>query len=964
MNGQLSVGEEDTGQMTISNGTVLVGDLDIGFDVGSSGTLTVDGGSLIITNQSQTGFLTVGDQGQGAFVLNNGVVTADFLIVTNGASSVFNQNGGVLNTINTTVMNGSEFVIGDGIHAATFDMLGGINSFANNLLISTNALLTGCGTINGAVVNLGTITNNCSTLTFNGVITNNGTIVVDSGATAVFASPVVNNGLIDATAGTALFLSNVVNNGTLATNRPPIASFSGVPTNGVTPLLVTFTDTSTGTITNRSWTFGDGGTTNTLNTIVAHTYNVAGTDTVTLITTGPLGVNTNTRVNYIVVTNGPPHLIISPGNRDFGLLAVGQSSTQTFSVVNAGSQTLAGTAIVSGASFAFVGGSPFTVNSGQTGLVSISFNPGAAGAFTGSIVFASNGGVSTNAVTGSAAVAPTAGFTAIPTNGAATLLVNFTDASSGTVTGRVWTFGDGATSTLTGPSHSYTTAGTFSVSLTVFGPIGSNMLLQVNYITVTNVLSAPVAGFTASPTNGAVPLLVNFTDASSGTITGRVWSFGDGVTSTLASPSHSYTTAGIFSVSLTVFGPGGSNMLLRANDITITNVLIAPVAAFTASPTNGAAPLLVNFTDASTGAITNHSWVFGDGGTSTASSPSHSYSIAGTYSVTLAVSGPGGSNVLNRSNLITVTNGLTTPPTVRILRPANGMLYPTLTNLTITVVASVTVNDGGSINKIEFFSDNTKLGEATSSPGTNFLVSPAPGIHVISARASDTLGLTNISSGTTITVGAKNSPLGDWEVTISGADKGAQFLTFEDDFSANGYGIRLKTFGLDDVSGHWGFSTNNPKGQVTGPFVEQTGSTTNWTGTLLGPARAPKTVTGAVKTTALGTFHWRGIPATTFPDLSGTWTGLVTVVRTIPVAVSYAITNNANDSGIFDIATTADPGTVVGQLLVTSRNKVYGYITFDSKPINFSGTFSVARTSLTLRGTDPSAEKFTIKLFQ
>jgi len=386
----------------------------------------------------------------------------------------------------------------------------------------------------------------------------------------------------------------------------------------------------------------------------------------------------------------------------------------------------------------------------------------------------------------------------------------------------------------------------------------------------------------------------------------------------------------------------------------------APVAAFSASPTNGAAPLLVSFTDASSGTITNHFWSFGDGNTSTATSPSHSYSTAGVYTVALIVSGPGGSSATNRVNLITVTNAMRTPPTVSIVRPANGMLYPTsTTNLIIAVVASATANDGGSISKIEFFADGTKLGETAFNPATNFLVHPTLGVHTLTAVATDTLLATNLSNPSTITVGARNSPLGDWEVTIGGADKGAQFLTFEDDFSASGFGIRLETFGLDDVLGHWGFDA---KGQVTGPFVEQTGGTTNWTGTLLGTAASLKSVNGAVPT-ALGTFRWKGVPATTFPDLSGTWTGLVTIVKSA-ATVNYVISSNANDSAVFDIATSGDSGTVVGQLLVTSRNKVYAYVTFDGKQVRLSGAFSAVRHSLTLRGTDATAEKIAVKLFK
>jgi PKD repeat protein len=806
-------------------------------------------------------------------------------------------DGGMTNTLNTTMVytyNGTGVFT---VALSDFGPVGGIQTSTRlNYIVVTN--LPSQLAVSPAILNFGAfLVGQSSTQSFS--VVNAGMSLLSGTATAGGSPFSIANGTPYNLSGSRTgavnvafnpvavgsFTSSVVfaSNGGNSTNtvigsgaNMPSASFSGTPTTGLVSLAVNFTDSSTGTITNRAWTFGDGGTTNTLNTTVAYTYNSAGTDTVTLVVTGPLGVSTNTRVNYIVVTNGPPHLVVTPGNRNFGLLAVGQSSTQTFSLANAGVQTLTGTAAVSGTPFALVSGSPYTVNSAQTGLVSVSFSPVAAGAFTSSVVFASNGGVSTNALTGTAAVAPIAGFTGTPTNGAATLLVNFTDASSGTVTSRVWAFGDGSTSALASPSHPYTNAGTFSVSLTAFGPLGSNTLTQSNYITVTNLIGAPIASFVANPTNGTATLLVNFTDASSGTVTSRVWAFGDGGASTLASPSHPYTNAGSFSVSLTVSGPGGSSMT-------------------------------------------------------------------------------------NLTNLITVTNLVNTSPTVTIVRPANGMLYPPVTNLTIIIVASATANDGAAISEIEFFADSNKLGEAMSNPGTNFFFNPTLGSHLITARAIDMLGATNNSTAVTITVGAKNSPIGDWEVTISGADKGAQFLTFEDDFSASGYAIRLKTFGLDEVSGQWRF---NSKGQVTGPFVEQTDSTTNWTGTFLGPVKSLKNLSGVVPTTAFGNFHWRGIPTTTFPDLSGTWTGLVTVVRTTPVAVSYVFSPNANDSAVFDIGTSANPRTIVGQLLVTSRNRVYGYVTFNGKTVTMSGLFNVRRLTMNLTGTDNTGERVSFRVVQ
>jgi hypothetical protein len=88
-----------------------------------------------------------------------------------------------------------------------------------------------------------------------------------------------------------------------------------------------------------------------------------------------------------------------------------------------------------------------------------------------------------------------------------------------------------------------------------------------------------------------------------------------------------------------------------------------PVAGFWASPTTGTAPLTVQFTDASTNAPTAWSWNFGDGRTSIAQSPSHTYSTAGTYTVALTVTNAGGSDTETKAGYITVSAAPTpTPP--------------------------------------------------------------------------------------------------------------------------------------------------------------------------------------------------------------------------------------------------------------------------------------------------------------
>jgi len=94
-------------------------------------------------------------------------------------------------------------------------------------------------------------------------------------------------------------------NGVISGASPvsPVAGFSATPTNGAWPLAVTFTDTSTGTIANRSWNFGDGSTTNTSANILTYTYGAAGTDTVSLTVSGQAGTSSITLTNYIVVSD-------------------------------------------------------------------------------------------------------------------------------------------------------------------------------------------------------------------------------------------------------------------------------------------------------------------------------------------------------------------------------------------------------------------------------------------------------------------------------------------------------------------------------------------------------------------------------------------------------------------------------------------------------------------------------------
>ena len=161
----------------------------------------------------------------------------------------------------------------------------------------------------------------------------------------------------------------------------------------------------------------------------------------------------------------------------------------------------------------------------------------------------------------------------------------------------------------------------------------------------------PVTTFTASPTAGLAPLTVQFTDTSTASPTSWSWTFGDGNTSTAQNPQHTYTEPGTYTVTLTATNEYGSDTETKTDYITV----YGPVTAqFTANVTGGTAPLAVQFTDLSTGGPTAWSWSFGDGNTSAAQNPVHTYTTAGTHTVTLTASHPYDSDTETKTAYITV----------------------------------------------------------------------------------------------------------------------------------------------------------------------------------------------------------------------------------------------------------------------------------------------------------------------
>ncbi|HEY3569022.1 MAG TPA: PKD domain-containing protein [Thermoanaerobaculia bacterium] len=238
------------------------------------------------------------------------------------------------------------------------------------------------------------------------------------------------------------------------------------------------------------------------------------------------------------------------------------------------------------------------------------------------------------------------------------LSVLFQDASTGTPTSWTWDFGDGATTMKQNPAHSYAVAGTYTVSLTVMNASGQSSTKR-QFVTVT-AGDPLLAAFTFS----ASGLKVLFMDASIGTPTSWVWHFGDGSGPvSTRNPSHTYAAAGTYTVTLTVTNAFGVS---AGTSQFVTVSLGSPPAADFTFQSSG---LNVAFLDASTGSPTSWSWDFGDGSSSTAQNPRHTYAAAGTYNVTLTATNSAGSS--SKTKLVTVSQG--DPPVADFAFQATGL---------------------------------------------------------------------------------------------------------------------------------------------------------------------------------------------------------------------------------------------------------------------------------------------------
>ena len=251
-----------------------------------------------------------------------------------------------------------------------------------------------------------------------------------------------------------------------------------------------------------------------------------------------------------------------------------------------------------------------------------------------------------------------ADFSGNITSGNAPLNVAFTDKSTGSPNSWKWSFGDGTSATTKNPVHTYSGAGSYTVTLIANNTAGSsNTTTKSAYIKVGTVTPKPVASFSSNATSGIAPLTVLFTSTSTNAASVS-WNFGDGTPVVTGTPvSHTFTNTGTsaktVTVTLTATNLNGTSTKTGTVTVNPQPVLpVLPVASFTISPTTGVTATTFTFTDTSTNAPTTWTWKFGDGGTGSGKTVTHKYTTAGARTVTLTVSNGAGSATTTKSVIV------------------------------------------------------------------------------------------------------------------------------------------------------------------------------------------------------------------------------------------------------------------------------------------------------------------------
>lgn len=395
--------------------------------------------------------------------------------------------------------------------------------------------------------------------------------------------------------------------------------------------------------TSYAWDFGDG-TTNNVNTFVYDkTYAAAGTYIVTLTATSSLGCTSTATQTLTVLPSAMPGFTYTPNSCTNRSVSFNNTSV-----------------LANSYSWNFGDGSPLVTTENP------SHEYTADGVYT--VTLSINGSLNISHAV-AVSTTPVAGFTYAL--GSCGNIYAFTNTSSGINLTYSWDFGDGATSTLSNPTHAYNNTQSRTATLTATTGNGCINMSSQTFTTVTGG-GGPVASFTSEFVNtGLCNTGVNFTSTSSGANT-YVWNYGDGTVSSVSSATtsfHSYAAIGTYAVTLTIYSAGGCSNTSAASPVVVNAVGHAvPITGFTTL--NATQCVLGNkFDFFNTTTINGWGWVpvyywdFGDGSPVNSNTfiYAKTFSAPGVYPVTLTATTNTGCTNTFTLNVTVVAASLCTP---------------------------------------------------------------------------------------------------------------------------------------------------------------------------------------------------------------------------------------------------------------------------------------------------------------
>ena len=428
--------------------------------------------------------------------------------------------------------------------------------------------------------------------------------------------------------------------------QAPTPNFSASVSSGCSPLVVDFKDLSTGNPTSYFWDFGNGATSTLKNP--STTYFQEGIYNVKLTVPNNRGSNTLTRSNLITIYGKPiPQFLVSDSTGCF------PTRSQSTDISGSSTGTMNNNWV-----WQFGDGTQATEqhplhnypSSGNFSVtIKVTNDKGCYAVLTKPALIKTTNGVKSDFTNSTAGVCKPA------------FSISFKSTSTGPGTlSYLWDFGDGNTSTLPSPSHSYTTPGNYTVSLATSSTAGcSDTMTKQNLFAILDINTT-----FSVPDSICINSQATFVNTSTPVPVSSLWNFGDGTTSTDTMPVKSFASVGNYKVTLYntySFCKDSSSKTIKVSPKPKTNFTAG--STFKCSP-----PFTVTFTDATPGAV-GWQWDFGDGSTASDQNPSHTFTDTGYYSVKLITTNASGcSDTLEKKNYISIIRPVITIPNL----PQNG----------------------------------------------------------------------------------------------------------------------------------------------------------------------------------------------------------------------------------------------------------------------------------------------------